>query len=75
MDDRENRLRETKSIHSDNGQLEDWMKRVMKRAMKMKSIADVLEEVDVLVDTHFFNELKDKVLFVHEEGHCSQECR
>ena len=27
--------------------------------MKMKSIAEVLEEVEVLVDTHFFNEFSE----------------
>ena len=29
------------------------------KAMKMKSIVDVMEEVEVLIDTHFFNEFFD----------------
>ena len=31
----------------------------MLNAMKMKSITEVLEEVEVLIDTHFFNEFSE----------------
>ena len=35
--------------------MDEHEKDIMLRAMKSKSIADVLEEVEVLIDTHFFN--------------------
>ena len=31
----------------------------MSNAMKMKSITEVIEEVGVLIDTHFFNEFSE----------------
>ena len=37
-------------------EIEGRMKSDKLNVMKMKSIADVLEEVDVLINTHFFNE-------------------
>ena len=44
-----------------NGELEEREKNDILRAKRMKSISDVLEEVDILIDTHFFNEfLKTK---------------
>ena len=38
-----------------DGQVEEQKKRALIRAMKMKSVVDVLEEVEVHFDTHFFN--------------------
>ena len=35
-------------------------KSVVVRAKKAKSIEDVLEEVDVLIDTHFFTEFSGR---------------
>ena len=42
-------------IRHDDGIGENERSQVL-RAKRAKSIADVLEEVEVLVDTHFFNE-------------------
>ena len=39
--------------------MEESAKRQQLSAMRRKSIADVLEEVEVLVDTHFFNEFSE----------------
>ena len=39
------------------------------KAVRMNSIAEVLEEVEVLVDTHFFNEFSETVFDVSEKGH------
>ena len=39
-----------------NGELDDHEKSLMLRAKRMTSIEDVLVEVEVLIDTHFFNE-------------------
>ena len=39
-----------------NREMDEKEKDQMLRAKKMESIADVLEEVEVLIDTHFFNE-------------------
>ena len=41
-------------------EIEESEKTAILRAKRMKSIADVLEEVEVLIDTHFFNELSEK---------------
>ena len=38
------------------------------RTMNVKSIADVLEEAEVFIDTHFFNGFTETVLFASEEG-------
>ena len=40
-------------------EIEEREKRLLLGAKKMKSIAEVLEEVEVLIDTHFFNEFYD----------------
>ena len=40
-------------------QMEDHEKNQMIRSKRMKSIAEVLEEEEVLVDTHFFNEVSE----------------
>ena len=39
-----------------NGEMNEREKDQILRAKRMKSIAEVLEEVDILIDTHFFNE-------------------
>ena len=39
----------------ENGEMEECEKGLMLRAMKSKSISDVLEEVGVLIDVHHFN--------------------
>ena len=38
-----------------NGEVEAYEKEQMLRAKRMKSIEEVVEEVEVLIDTHFFN--------------------
>ena len=43
-----------------NGQLEECEKNDILRAKRMKSISDVLEEVEILIDSHFFNEFSKK---------------
>ena len=42
-----------------NGEIEASEKEQMLRAKRMTSIEEVVEEVDVLVDTHFFNEFSE----------------
>ena len=42
--------------------------------MKMKSIAEVLQEVRVLIDTHFFDEFSGKVLRVFETSGRKPKC-
>ena len=42
-----------------NAEMEVSEKTMKLKAMRMKSILDVLEEVEVLVDTYFFNEFSD----------------
>ena len=39
-------------------QIEDAEKRLVLRAKRMKGIAEVLEEMEVLIDTNFFNEFR-----------------
>ena len=39
-----------------NGEMSDREKNLIIRAKRMKSIDEVLEEVEVLIDTHFFME-------------------
>ena len=39
-----------------NGEIEEREKNQMLRAKKMKSIAEVLEDVEVVIDMHFFVE-------------------
>ena len=39
-----------------DGQIEEGAKKEKLRAMKMRSIDEVLEEVEVLIDTHFFDQ-------------------
>ena len=39
-----------------NGEIEERERDNILRTKRAKSIADVLEEVEVLIDTHFFNE-------------------
>ena len=39
-----------------NGEMEEREKNILLRANKARSIEEVLEEVDVLIDVHFFNE-------------------
>ena len=39
-----------------DGQLEEGAKKELLKARKLKNIDEVLEEVEVLIDTHFFNE-------------------
>ena len=41
------------------GQMDESVMRETLKALRMKSIADVLEEVEVLIDTHFFNEFAE----------------
>ena len=38
------------------------------RTRNVKSIADVLEEAEVFIDTDFFNGFTETVLFASEEG-------
>ena len=45
----------------------------MLRVKRMRGIAEVLEEMVVLVDTRIFNEFSEKVLRVPEEGACQPE--
>ena len=52
------REEEIEKIRSDR-EIEEREKSQLVGAKKMKSIADVLEEVEVLVDTHFFNVFHD----------------
>ena len=42
-----------------NGEMEASEKTHKLKAMRMKSIGDVMEEVEVLIDTHFFNEFSE----------------
>ena len=42
-----------------NRELEESEKTQVLRAQRMKSINDVVEEVGVLIDTHFFNEFSE----------------
>ena len=42
-----------------NGEMEPHEKTQIVRVKRMKSIDEVLEEVEVLVDTHFFNEFSE----------------
>ena len=42
-----------------NEQLEEREKNQMLKAKRMKSIVEVLEDVEVLVDTHFFNQFSE----------------
>ena len=42
-----------------NGGKDESEKTMKLKAMRMKSIQDVLEEVEVLVDTYFFNEFSE----------------
>ena len=46
---------ELEKVRHDDG-MEGRDKTVKLKAMKMKSVAEVLEEVQVLIDTHFFDE-------------------
>ena len=39
----------------ESGEMEEGEKGLVLRSMKAKSIADVLEEVEVLIDMHHFN--------------------
>ena len=39
-----------------NGEIDERGKDQILRGKRMKSIADILEEVEVLIDTHFFND-------------------
>ena len=50
----EMRDEEIKKIR-ENDEMEEREKTEVLRSQRMKSIADVLEEVEVLIDTHFFN--------------------
>ena len=52
------REEEIEKIRADE-QMEGRAKSEMLNAMKMKSITEVLEEVEVLIDTHFFNEFSE----------------
>ena len=52
------RERDIESIKHD-GAIEESEKTAILRAKRMKSIADVLEEVEVLIDTHFLNEFSE----------------
>ena len=38
-----------------NGEMEEGEKGLVLRAMKAKSIVDVLEEVEILIEMHHFN--------------------
>ena len=59
MVERTNRMREEiEKIRCDR-EIEEREKSQLLGAKNMESIADVLEEVDVLIDTHFFNEFHD----------------
>ena len=49
-----------------NDQLEEREKTRMLQTKRMKSIEEVLEEVEVLVDTHFFNEFYETELAFSE---------
>ena len=51
----ETREEEMDEVRRDD-QIEEAEKCLMLRAKRMKGIAEVLEEVEVLIDTHFFNE-------------------
>ena len=42
-----------------NAEMDESEKTLKMKAMKMKSIQDVLEEVEVLIDTCFFNEFSE----------------
>ena len=41
------------------GQMDESVMRETLKALRMKSIADALEEVEVLINTHFFNEFAE----------------
>ena len=43
-----------------NQQMDELERSQMIRAKSMKSIADVVEEVEVLIDTHFFNQFSER---------------
>ena len=73
MERTELRDAEIDRIRHDDGIEENERSQVM-RAKRAKSIADVLEEVEVLIDTHFFNEFWETVLTIPEEGHCPTQC-
>ena len=49
---------ENEKIRTDD-QMEGRAKSEKLNAMKMKSVAEVLKEVEVLIDTHFFNEFSE----------------
>ena len=57
-----------------NDEMGERVRKQTIQAKRAKSIDEVLEEVGVLIDTHFFNEFCYQVLNVHEEGHCQPEC-
>ena len=42
-----------------NGDIEEQVKDQMLRAKRLKSIHEVLEEVDVLIDMHFYNKFRE----------------
>ena len=42
-----------------NGDMSELEKNHVLQAKRMKSIEDVLEEVEVLIDTHFFNKFSE----------------
>ena len=52
------REEEIENVRGDR-EVEEREKSPLLRAKRLKSIADVLEEVEVLIDTHFFNEFYD----------------
>ena len=57
-----------------DGQVEEHQKNRMIQAKRMESIDEVLEEVEVLIKIHFFDEFTEKVLHVSEVCSCEPKC-
>ena len=56
-----------------NEEMDERDKNQMLRAKKMKSIADVLEDVEVVIDMHFFVEFSQTVIDLSEKSHGQSE--
>ena len=56
-----------------NEEMDERDKNQMLRAKKMKSIADVLEDVEVVMDMHFFVEFSQTVIDLSEKSHGQSE--
>ena len=52
------RYEEIEKIRGDR-EIEEREKTEVLRSQRMKSLAEFLEEVEVLIDTHFFNEFSE----------------